>query len=138
MATTNPQLTASSARVRFNIRSLQRRHIVPTIFVTLLGLAVMLLFLLPLGYMIATAFKSEGQLSSQNAPLWPAKITTYNYQGQELPLYNVPTSEGIKQWALVKGFREDANFIDPQHLDKGVFDWVGRYRVFDPVYEFSP
>jgi multiple sugar transport system permease protein len=138
MATTTPQVTTRSARVRFNVRTLQRRHVVPTIFVTLLGLAVMLLFLLPLGYMIATSFKSESQLSAQNAPLWPAKVVTYNYQGQELPLYNVPTSDGIKQWALVKGFREDANFIDPQHLEKGVFDWVGRYRVLDPVYEFSP
>src|SRR5690348_15802831 len=107
MATTNPQVTTRSVRVRFNISSLQRRHIVPTVLVTLLGLVVMLLFLLPLGYMLSTAFKSESQLSSQNAPLWPAQTVTYTYQGQDLPLYIVPTSEGTKQWALVKGFRED-------------------------------
>src|SRR6059058_3936304 len=84
-----------------------------TTLVTLLGLAVMLIFLAPLGYMLATAFKQESQLSAQKAPFWPAKPSTYNYQGKELPLYNVPMSEGTKQYALVKGFREDSDFIDP-------------------------
>jgi multiple sugar transport system permease protein len=106
--------------------------------VTVVGIVVMLLFLLPLGYMLATAFKPEAQLSAQNAPLYPAKAVTYNYQGKDLPLYNVPTPDGMKQWALVQGFREDSNFIDPEHPEKGVFDWVGRYRVLDPVYQFSP
>lgn len=122
----------------FQLRNMLRRDIGSTLLVTLLGLVVMLVFLMPLGYMLATAFKPESQLSAQNAPLWPAKPVTYNYQGQELPLYNVPLSDGMKQLALVKGFREDANFIDPAHLEKGVFDWTGRYRTLDPVYQFAP
>ncbi len=138
MATINQKQAARTVRIKFNTRSLKRRDIAPTVLVTLLGLVLMLLFLLPLGYMLAVAFKSESQLSSQNAPLWPAKITTYSYNNQNLSLYNVPTSDGIKQWALVKGFREDANFIDPNNPAKGVFNWIGRYRTLDPVYEFSP
>jgi multiple sugar transport system permease protein len=67
-----------------------------------------------------------------------AKAITYNYQGKELPLYNVPTSEGMKRYALVKGYREDSDFVDPEHPEKGVFNWKGRYRTLDPVYEFSP
>ncbi len=109
-----------------------------TLIVTSLGLALMVVFLMPLGYMLATAFKEDSQLSEQKAPLWPAQKATYNYQGKELPLYNVPTSEGVKQWALVKGYREDSDFIDPQHPEKGVFNWKGRYRTLEPVYYFSP
>lgn len=111
---------------------------VPTILVTVLGLVVLLIFLLPLGYMIATAFKPEAQLAAQNAPLWPAQAVTYNYQGKDLPLYKVPASDGTHQWALVKGFREDADFVDPAHLENGVFNWKGRYRTLTPVYRFAP
>lgn len=138
MATTKQTQIAGTTKSRFQVRGMLKRDIVPTILVTLLGTVLMLVFLLPLGYMIATAFKPEAQLSAQNAPLLPAKSTTYNYQGQDLPLYNVPTSEGVKQWALVKGFREDADFVDPANLGKGVINWKGRYRTLDPVYEFSP
>jgi multiple sugar transport system permease protein len=111
---------------------------VQKILVTLLGVAAMILFLLPLGYMIATAFKPEAQFSALNAPLYPAEPVTYNYQGQELPLYNVPTSEGTKELALVKGYREDADFVDPAQPEQGVFNWQGRYRTLTQVYRFAP
>jgi len=109
-----------------------------SLVVTLLGLVVMLIFLMPIGYMLATAFKEDSQLSAQHAPLLPAKAVTYNYQGKDLPLYNVPLSDGTKQLALVKGFREDSDFVDPQHPEKGVLNWKGRYRTLDPVYEVAP
>ncbi|HVF98377.1 MAG TPA: carbohydrate ABC transporter permease, partial [Chloroflexia bacterium] len=114
------------------------RQLSVTLLVTLLGLVVMVVFLMPLGYMMATAFKKDSQLTELRAPLWPAEKSTYNYQGKDLPLYNVPTADGMKQWALVKGFREDSDFVDPAHPENGVFNWVGRYRVLDPVYHFAP
>ncbi|MHB8627616.1 MAG: carbohydrate ABC transporter permease [Aggregatilineales bacterium] len=124
------------------------RNIRPKVIVTLLGFVLMIVFLMPLGYMITTAFKQDSQSTAQHAPLWPAKAVTYTYQGpdltqynvvsgQALPLYNVPTSDGMKQYALVKGYREDSEFIDPAHPEKGVFDWIGRYRTLDPVYQFA-
>ncbi|HYP21577.1 MAG TPA: carbohydrate ABC transporter permease, partial [Chloroflexia bacterium] len=114
------------------------RQLSVTLLVTLLGLVVMVVFLMPLGYMMATAFKKDSQLTELRAPLWPAEKSTYNYQGKDLPLYNVPTADGMKQWALVKGYREDSDFVDPAHPENGVFNWVGRYRVLDPVYHFAP
>jgi multiple sugar transport system permease protein len=114
------------------------RRVATTALVTLVGLVLMVAFLMPLGYMITTAFKLDSQASAQNAPMWPAKAVTYNYQGKELPLYNVPTSEGMKRYALVKGYREDSDFVDPEHPEQGVFNWKGRYRTLDPVYEFAP
>jgi multiple sugar transport system permease protein len=106
--------------------------------VTLVGLAVLALFLLPLGYMVATAFKQESQLSAQNAPLWPAKATTYRYEGTDLPLYDVPTDQGVKRLALVNPYREDSDMLDPAHPEKGVFNVTGRWRTWTPVYVFSP
>src|SRR5437588_4089268 len=114
------------------------RRIGTVLLVTGVGLVVMLVFLMPLGYMLATAFKHDSQLSAQKAPLWPAENTTYNYQGKDLPLYNVPTADGTKQWALVQGHREDSDFIDPNNLAAGVINWKGRYRTLDPVYHFAP
>ena len=106
--------------------------------VTALGLAAMLLFLLPLGYMITTAFKQDAQLSAQNAPLWPAQIALYNYQGKDYPLYQVPTDQGVKTLALIQGYREDSDVFDPQHPELGVYNFLGRWRTWDPVYSFSP
>lgn len=114
------------------------RNLASTALVTGLGLAVMLLFLMPLGYMLATAFKLDTQLSAQNAPLWPAKAAPYNYQGKNYPLYDVPTDQGVKRLALVNPFREDSDMVDPAHPEQGVFNVKGRWRTWDPVYEFSP
>lgn len=114
------------------------RRIVPTISVTTLGLLTMLLFLMPLGYMIATAFKQDSQLAAQNAPLWPAKPAVFKYDGKDYPLYDVPTDEGMKRLALIQGYREDSDVYDPARPEKGVFNVVGRWRTWDPVYEFSP
>ena len=110
-----------------------------TALITLLGVGVLLIFLMPLGYMLATAFKPAEQLSALNAPLWPAEPVTYTHEGEALPLYNVPQPDGsVRQWALVKGFREDADFIDPANPEAGVFNWKGRYRTLTPAYRFGP
>ncbi len=98
----------------------------------------MLIFLLPLGYMLATAFKPDSQLSAQNAPLWPAQAATYNYEGKDLPLYDVPIEQGTRRLALVKPYREDSDMIDPASPPAGVFNVKGRWRTWTAVYTFSP
>ena len=114
------------------------RELSSRIGVTSLGLLTMLVFLLPLGYMIATAFKQDSQLASQNAPLWPAKQAMLKYDGKDYPLYDVPTDDGVKRLVLIQGYREDSDVYDPAHPEKGVFNVVGRWRTWDPIYEFSP
>jgi len=114
------------------------RELTSTASVTLLGLAALLLFLMPLGYMLATAFKQDSQLVAQNAPLWPAKAAKYNYQGEDYTLYDVPTDQGVKRLALVNPYREDSDMVDPEHPEKGIFNILGRWRTWNPVYSFSP
>ncbi len=106
--------------------------------ITLIGLTVMLIFLMPLGYMVTTAFKLESQAVAQNAPLWPATASTYNYQGKDYPLYDVPTDQGVKRLALVNPYREDSDMVDPANPAAGVFNVKGRWRTWSPVYSFAP
>lgn len=120
------------------IQKRQLRDLVSTLLVTGLGLAVLAIFLMPLGYMVTSAFKLDAQLAAQNAPLWPAEASTYKYQDQDYPLYNVPTDQGTKQYALVKGYREDSDVVDPAHLEKGIFNVQGRWRTWEAIYSFKP
>jgi multiple sugar transport system permease protein len=137
MSTLDTTEMTKSNRFTFNPKRFLR-GLPSTAGITLLGLAVMVVFLMPLGYMLATAFKSESQATVQNAPLWPATAATYNYQGKDYPLYDVPTDQGVRRLALVSPYREDSDMVDPANPSAGIFNVQGRWRVWDPVYSFSP
>jgi multiple sugar transport system permease protein len=115
----------------------QVRRQAPKIGITLLGFALLLVFILPLGYMVNTAFKLDTQTTAQNAPMYPASPVTFSYQGKDLQLYYVPINGETKQLALLHGFRENSEFIDPANPDAGVIAWTGRYRTLTPVYQFN-
>lgn len=106
--------------------------------VTLFGLIVVFAFLTPLGYMTVTAFKTLQQIQDPNSQFLPTSPVTYTYEGKEYPILNVPTEDGIKQWALVDKKREESGFVDPENPEAGLINWVGRWRVLEPVYHFNP
>lgn len=106
--------------------------------VTALGLLALSVFLLPLVYVLATAFKLDKQMTTIGAPLWPAAPATFNYNGSDYPLYEVPTENGIRKLAVVKPYRETSDVIDPADLGKGVFNIKGRWRTWKPLYTFAP
>lgn len=117
----------------FFLRSLPAR-----LGVTGLGLIALAIFLLPLAYVLSTAFKLDSQMTTVGAPVWPATAATYNYQGQDYPLYDVPTDNGTKRLALVSPYREDADVVDPANPEQGVFNIKGRWRTWQAIYTFSP
>jgi multiple sugar transport system permease protein len=106
--------------------------------ITVLGLISLTVFLLPLVYVLSTSLKLDSQMTTVGAPLWPAVAATYNYQGKDIPLFNVPTDTGVRQLAMVSPFREDADMIDPAHPEQGVFNVKGRWRTWEAIYTFSP
>jgi multiple sugar transport system permease protein len=115
-----------------NIRQLS--HILPfNLFVW----ALLLFYLSPVFFMIVTAMKSTEQLTDRNAPLYPAAHVPYEYQGRKYHLFNVPTADGVKQWAMIKPGRELTEFIDPQHPEAGLIQWEGNWRALKGVYEFD-
>jgi multiple sugar transport system permease protein len=105
--------------------------------VTLLGLVVVSAYLMPLGYMAATALKNAAQMSEAGAPLYPAKPSTFTWQGQEYAVYKVPTADGVHEWALVDPRREDASFVDPAHPENGTIEWQGRWRTLEQAWQFG-
>jgi multiple sugar transport system permease protein len=105
--------------------------------VTFFGLLVLSAYLMPLGYMAATSLKDAAQMSEAGAPLYPAKPATFTWQGQDYPVYNVPTADGMHQWALVDPRREDATFVDPSHPEAGPIEWQGRWRTLGQAWQFS-
>jgi multiple sugar transport system permease protein len=105
--------------------------------VTLLGLLVVSAFLMPLGYMAATSLKDGAQMSEPGAPLYPAKPVMFTWQGREYPVYEVPTADGMRQWALVDPRREDATFVDPARPESGLIEWQGRWRGLGQAWQFN-
>ena len=106
--------------------------------VTLLAITVASAFLMPLAYMLATAFKDQSQLTTPGAPLYPAAPEVFTYQGEEYNVYDVPDADGtMHAWALIEPHREDALFIDPANPDAGPIEWVGRWRTLQQHWAFS-
>jgi multiple sugar transport system permease protein len=103
---------------------------------TLLAVTVVSAFLMPLAYMLATAFKEKGQISAPGAPLYPATAEMFEYQGRSYPVYDVPTADGTHAWALIEPHREDAVFIDPANAAAGPINWEGRWRTLQQHWAF--
>ena len=95
-------------------------------------------YLLPLGYMFVTSVKEPEQVADGlGAPLYPAINPLYHYQGGDYALMEVPTPDGIKQWAVINRRQTYAEFIDPQNPNRGPIHWDGNWRTLKKVYVFS-
>ncbi len=106
--------------------------------ITLLAVTIVSAFLMPLAYMVATAFKDQSQLTAVGAPIYPASPETFEYEGETLEVFDVPTPDGgIHAWALLEPHREDALFIDPANPEAGPITWVGRWRTLQQHWSFD-
>ena len=96
-------------------------------------------YLLPLGYMFVTSVKEPEQVADGlEAPLYPAINPLYRYQGGDYALMEVPTPDGVKQWAIINSRQTTyAEFIDPQNPNRGAIHWDGNWRTLKKVYVFS-
>jgi multiple sugar transport system permease protein len=100
---------------------------------------LLVVYLLPLGYMAVTSVKEPDQVTDGlGAPLYPAMNPLYHYQGEDHALMEVPTPDGVKQWAIINGRQTTyAEFIDPQNPNRGPIRWNGDWRTLKKVYVFS-
>ena len=120
--------------------SVQLRRFATYAIVTLLAFTLAFAFLLPFGNMALMAVKTPEQITaSATGLIWPMEATTYNYEGEDYTLYNVPTEDGVvHEWALVNKGRQTSQFIDPANLDAGLIDWTGNWRGLNQVSTFRP
>jgi multiple sugar transport system permease protein len=113
------------------------RGLIASSLFTMLVFTLLSVFLLPFAYMAVTAVKSPEQISAGD--VLPLSPSTFTYEGEALPLYNVPGTDGVMhQWALLQGRRNDSTFIDPAHPENGEIAWEGRWRTLEPVKTLDP
>ena len=115
----------------------RRRNLLIRWAITLFALVILGIYLMPLAYGAVTSLKTKAQTADPGAPIWPADAITFDYEGDEFAVLQVPTESGIEEWALVKKGRRSSQFIDPQNPEAGVIDWEGNWRALQPVREFA-
>jgi multiple sugar transport system permease protein len=140
----------------------------PSIGVTGFTTILLLLFLIPFGYMIMTSLKTQAQFTLPNAPIWPVEPPkfvapaelrgsftvqvnkvgtlveeTVDYQaiaGQTLEVYTVPMPDGsTRSGALIKGFQKGSIFLDVTNPSAAPIVYNGgSYKGLQRPWVFSP
>jgi multiple sugar transport system permease protein len=118
--------------------TLRMWHFTGSAILNLVLFTLLAAYLSPLAYMVTTSVKEPEQISARlGAPLYPAANPKYNYQGVDYPLMEMPTADGVKQWALITKRRTYAEFIDPQNPSVGLIHWDGYWGTLKKVFVFS-
>lgn len=127
---------AASARTH---RTAAQQDILNKVLVTSVALFILLLFIAPLGYMFTTGIKSDQQMSDPNASaFWPESPNTFEYEGQQLEIYQVPTESGVRELAALNKTRSQTTFVDPENPSAGEIQWEGNWRTLQPAYFSNP
>lgn len=106
--------------------------------VTMFALILVSAYLLPLLYMVTTAFQQPGQASTPGSPVYPAAPLTSTYEGGEYPIYAVPIDGTTRNLMLVDKGRETSTFVDPNDPAATRIEWIGRWRTLTQAWTFAP
>jgi multiple sugar transport system permease protein len=107
--------------------------------ITLIAVLAIAAFLSPMLRSVAYSVKSIEQITQAHSPLYPADPVTFAYQGEALPILNVPMPDGtIRQLALLEPLRRQSTFIDPAAPDAAPIVWQGSWRTLEPIWQFAP
>ena len=119
-----------------NYVSLRNWEFLGTALFNLFVFTLLIIYLFPIFYMVTTSFVESQQLRDRNAPLYPSRQQSIEYDGKERKIYTVPFEDGDRQLALVKPGRTSTEFIDPENLAAGLITWEGNWRQLIGVYEY--
>jgi multiple sugar transport system permease protein len=107
--------------------------------VTAAVIAILALFLMPLGYGVATALKSPEQAASPEFRILPLSPAQWEHDGQKLELYQVPQADGSKKsLAMVQKGRQLSTFVDPASPQAPPVEWKGNWRTLTPELKVDP
>ena len=139
-AMTSEQLLAHSVQ-QAHQRSRQRK--IRDFFQSLLSHSAInfigLFFLVPFLWMVITALKSSQDVF-HTPPRWlPYDNVTVDVNGEQLPLYNVQTKDGLKQLAAVKILEGVGTFVDPANPSQIMKYEIqqGATRIAEPIMHVS-
>lgn len=117
------------------------------VLITMLTVAILVIFLSPFVFMVFTSLKTQDQISVVGAPIWPAAPPVYEYNGEDYEIYTVPVSqcEGYDPndtsesgLALIKKGRQESTFVDPENPENGEFTCAVSWRALERPWVFSP
>lgn len=111
----------------------RRRSILNQAGVTLFAIAILCVYLMPLGYGMINSLKTSAQASDVRAPILPSDTVKYEYEGKEYDVYNVPMDGTLKQLALVDPGRRSSTMIDINDPNAEPIEWEGNWRNLLPV-----
>jgi multiple sugar transport system permease protein len=111
-----------------------------TALMTLFAFMLLSAFLTPFVYSVLTSIKDRDQIiASANGNILPVDTITFNYNGEELDVLNVPMPDGsTRQLALLQPGRRASTFIDPNDASAAPIEWEGSWRTLEPVQVFAP
>lgn len=120
--------------------------ILNSILLTGFTIGILILFLSPFAFMVFTSLKTPEQISILGAPIWPAAVATFEYDGKNLDVYTVPMNTcvgsesegGSAGLALTKKGTKESVFIDPDNLERGEFACAVSWRALERPWELSP
>jgi multiple sugar transport system permease protein len=115
----------------------RRQDLMAASIVTLVALALLGVYLMPLAFGVVTSLKTSAQASEPNAPLMPMEILTFEYEDEVLDIYVVPFEDGERQLAILKPGRAVTTFIDPANPDAEPIEWEGNWRQLEPAREVA-
>lgn len=115
-----------------------RRDGIRTFVVTFFAVALLAAFLSPMLRAVTTAVKTPEQITQIGAPLYPADPATFEWQGKDYPIYEVPIDGQTRQLALTRKGRVTSEFVDPANPDAGVITWEGSWRSLPQAWTFAP
>lgn len=119
----------------------RRQDLLAASIVTLIALAILGVYLMPLAFGVVTSLKTSAQASEPNAPILPMDILTVEYEGEDgtetLEVFNVPFEDGERQLAMLQPSRRASTFVDPANLDAEPIEWEGNWRQLDPAREVA-
>ena len=126
-----PAITDRSPVARANRRFLGKASI------TLLGVMILSLFLLPLLAMVTASLQEASQRTTPGAPIYPATPATGIYQGEAFDIYAVPIDGVARNLMLVKKGRTESTFIDPADPTLTPIVWQGSWRTLEQAWDFE-
>ena len=132
-----PVETEEERRGRFRMRKI--RNFFQSLFSHTLINFVGLFFLVPFLWMLVTAFKSNEDVF-HTPPRWlPYDNVFVEVHGEQYPLYNVQTNDGVKQLAAIKIIEGVGSFVDPANPNQVMqFEMQqGAVRIAEPIMHIS-
>ena len=113
----------------------RRRNILLKMGTTALAAALVIVYLMPMGYALVTSVKTPEQASDPEAPILPSQPATFEYEGKEYDILSVPIDGETKDLAIVQPGRQQSEFIDPDNPEAGTIVWEGNWRQLEQVRE---